>query len=71
MPVVDIQLIDGVFDENQKQEMICKVSDAMVAVEGEAMRSLTWVRVQEMASGEWAVGGNVLEAADVKAMASR
>ncbi len=71
MPVVDIQLIEGVFDENQKQEMIRKVSDAMVAVEGEAMRSLTWVRVQEMASGEWAVGGNVLEAADVKAMASR
>lgn len=42
MPVVDIQLIEGVFDKNQKQEVIRKVTDAMVAVEGEAMRSLTW-----------------------------
>ena len=30
MPIVDIHLIEGVFDKNQKQEMIRKVTDAMV-----------------------------------------
>jgi 4-oxalocrotonate tautomerase len=71
MPLVDIQLIEGVFDKGQKQEMIRKVTDAMVSVEGEAMRGVTWVRIQEVASGEWAIGGKGLTAADVKAMAGR
>ena len=71
MPLVDIQLIEGVFDKSQKQEMIRKVTDAMVSVEGEAMRGVTWVRVQEVASGEWAIGGKGLTTADVKAMAAR
>ena len=51
MPLVDIELIEGVFDNAQKQEMIRKVTDAMVEVEGEAMRGVTWVRVHEVASG--------------------
>jgi 4-oxalocrotonate tautomerase len=50
--------------------MIEKVTDAMVSVEGEAMRPVTWVRVQEIESGEWAIGGNLLTAADVKQMAA-
>jgi 4-oxalocrotonate tautomerase len=40
----------------------------MVAIEGEAMRGVTWVRIQEVASGEWAIGGKALSAADVKAL---
>jgi 4-oxalocrotonate tautomerase len=68
MPLVDIQLIEGVFDHSQKQQMIQKVTDAMVSVEGEAMRGVTWVRVQEVASGEWAIGGKPLTTADVKSL---
>jgi len=37
MPLVDIQVIEGVFDKAQKQEMIRTVTDAMVKIEGEAM----------------------------------
>ena len=68
MPLIDIHLIEGVFDKRQKQAMINKVTDAMVAIEGEAMRPVTWVRVYEVASGEWAIGGKALTAADVRAM---
>jgi 4-oxalocrotonate tautomerase len=71
MPLVDIQLIEGVFDKAQKQKMISKVTDAMVEIEGEAMRGVTWVRVHEVASGEWGIGGKALTAADVKAMQAR
>lgn len=70
MPLIDIQLIKGVFDTEQKQRMIQGVTDAMVQVEGEAMRPVTWVRVQEIESGEWAIGGNALTTEAVKAMAS-
>jgi 4-oxalocrotonate tautomerase len=68
MPLVDIQLIKGVFTTDQKASMLKKVTEAMVSVEGEVLRSVTWVRVQEIESGEWAIGGNPLSAADVTAM---
>lgn len=71
MPIVDIHLIEGVFDKNQKQEMIRKVTDAMVDIEGEAMRGVTWVRLYEVASGEWGMGGKGVTTADVKAMQTR
>ena len=49
--------------------MIEKVTDAMVSVEGESLRSVTWVRLQEIESGQWAVGGNPLTADAVRTMA--
>ena len=70
MPLVDIELIEGVFTPEQKQEMIQKVTDTMVAIEGEAMRQVTWVRVHEVPSGQWGIGGKALTAADVKALAA-
>ena len=69
MPLVDIHLIEGVFDKSQKQEMIRRVTDAMVAVEGESMRGVTWVRVHEVPDGQWGIGGQCLNAADVRAKA--
>ena len=69
MPLVTIDVIKDVFTPKQKQQLITKVTDAMVAVEGEAMRGVTWVRVQEIESGEWAIGGQPLTTEAVKAMA--
>ncbi|MBN8970221.1 MAG: tautomerase family protein [Rhizobiales bacterium] len=68
MPLVNIELVEGVFEKSQKQDMIRKVTDAMVQVEGEAMRGVTWVRIHEVASGEWGIGGKALTSADGKAM---
>lgn len=70
MPLVDIQVIAGVFNDDQKRQMIEKVTDAMVEIEGPALRGVTWVRIQEYKSGDWAIGGKPLTSADVKALAS-
>ena len=70
MPLVDIQLIEGVFNEAQKRQMIEKVTEAMVGVEGEALRGVTWVRVLEVSSGEWAIGGKPLTTSDVRALSA-
>jgi 4-oxalocrotonate tautomerase len=70
MPLVDIQIIEGVFTPAQKRQLIEKVTQAMVEVEGEAMRPVTWVRIQELKQGDWAIGGQPLSAADVHAMAA-
>ena len=68
MPLVDIQVIEGVFTADQKKDMIEKVTDTMVGIEGETMRGVTWVRVHEVNSGEWGIGGKALTAEDVKAL---
>jgi 4-oxalocrotonate tautomerase len=70
MPLVNVRLIEGVFTPTQKQEMVRKLTDAMVAIEGENMRPVTWVVIDEVKSGEWAIGGNSLTTNDVKALAA-
>ena len=71
MPLVTIEVIKDVFSNNQKKDLIERVTDAMVSVEGEPLRGVTWVRIQEIQSGDWAIGGKPLGAADVRAMAAK
>ena len=66
MPYVAVKLIEGVFDANQKQEMLTKLTETMVDIEGEAMRPVTWVTIEEVPSGEWSIGGKALTTQDVK-----
>lgn len=68
MPLVDIHVLEGVFDKSEKQAMIRKITDAMVEIEGEAMRGATWVRVHEVASGDWGIGGKAVTSADLNAL---
>ena len=70
MPLLNVKLIQGVFSPDQKREMIHKLTDTMVSIEGEAMRGVTWVVVEEVASGEWGIGGQPLTTADVRALAN-
>jgi len=69
VPLIQVKLIEGVFTAPQKQEIIERLTDAMVAIEGEGMRSVTLCLVEEVASGEWGLGGHTLTADDVKALA--
>jgi len=69
MPFINVKIIEGVFSDSQKQEIVKKLTDAMVSIEGENMRGVTWVVVEEVKSGDWAVGGTRLTAEDVKALA--
>ena len=70
MPMVTIDVIKDVFTPAQKQQLIARVTDAMIAVEGENMRGVTWVRIQEFESGDWAIGGKALRTSDVRALAA-
>ena len=70
MPLVQVKVIEGVFTEAQKRQIVHKLTDAMVSVEGEAMRPVIWVVVEEVKSGDWGMGGKPLTTADVKALAA-
>jgi len=68
MPMVTVKLIEGVFTPEQKQEMIRRITDTMVEIEGESLRPVTWVLVEEVRSGDWGIAGNGLTTADVHAL---
>jgi 4-oxalocrotonate tautomerase len=69
MPLINVKLIENVFSPDQKREIVERLTDAMVSIEGENMRAVTWVVVEEVASGDWGIGGKALTTADVKALA--
>lgn len=69
MPLIEVHLVEDVFDSAQKKQIIEKLTDAMVSIEGENMRGVTWVKISEVASGEWGIGGQPLTTEAVKALA--
>ena len=60
MPLTTVKLIEGVFDAEEKHEMIEQLTETMVGIEGENMRGVTWVVVEEVESGAWGIGGQAL-----------
>ncbi len=69
MALIQVKLIEGVFTAPQKREIIQRLTDAMVEIEGENMRRTIWCVIEEVASGEWGIGGKTLTADDVRALA--
>ncbi|HVB88053.1 MAG TPA: 2-hydroxymuconate tautomerase family protein [Candidatus Dormibacteraeota bacterium] len=70
MPLIQVKLLEEVFTPEQKQQMISKLTEAMVAIEGEAMRKVTWVIIEDVKSGEWGIGGQSITTDAVKAIAA-
>jgi 4-oxalocrotonate tautomerase len=68
MPLVNVRLIEGVFDDAEKRQMIEKLTEAMIEIEGEGLREATVVVIDEVKSGDWAFGGRPYTTADVLAV---
>jgi 4-oxalocrotonate tautomerase len=66
MPFVHVKAIEGVFSSEQKQEIITRLTEAMVDIEGEALRPVTWVLIEELKSGDVGLGGKSMSTQDVK-----
>ncbi len=70
MPLINVKIIEGVFSAAQKAQIIHKLTDAMVAIEGEAIRPVTWTVIEEVRSGDWGIAGRPLSTADVQALSA-
>ena len=70
MPLIEVHLIENVFNPEQKRQIIEKLTDAMVSIEGENMRGVTWVVVEEVKSGDWGIGGQALTTEAVHTLAA-
>ena len=60
MPLIQVKVMENVFSPEQKRELVERLTDAMVEVEGESMRSITWVTIEDVSSA--------LTTTDVKAL---
>jgi 4-oxalocrotonate tautomerase len=69
MPLAQIKGISGLLSLEQKQEIIKKVTDAIVSVAGEGLRPITWVILEDVNSGEWGVGGTPVTTRGVQELA--
>lgn len=58
MPLIQIKGVGGYLTLEQKQDMIRKVTDAVLSVEGEGLRNVTWVTIEDVQPGAWGGGGN-------------
>ena len=70
MPLINVKVIEGVFDAEQKRRIVTNLTEAMVEIEGENLRPVTWVIVEEVLTGDWGIAGNPLTTEDVKALAA-
>ena len=71
MPFIQIKGISGYLTLEQKQEIISKVTDAVLSVEGEGLRQVTWVTIEDVEPGAWGVGGQPVTDADLRKMAGQ
>jgi len=62
MPLVTIKAPENAFTPQQQREMLDRVTEAMIEVEGESFRDKTWVVYEEVRSGHWAIGGSIVGA---------
>lgn len=62
MPVITVQVIKGVVltSDEQKRELLQKITDAFIGVVGEVARPYTYVIIQETPLYEWSIGGRPL-----------
>jgi 4-oxalocrotonate tautomerase len=70
MPLVTVNFVEGVFSSEQKRKLIEQLTETMVSVEGENLRPYTWVKLEEVKSGDWGIGGQPLTPEAVKKIAA-
>ena len=71
MPLIDIQVMEGVFSSEDKKLMIEKVTRAFGEVAGKTLESGVSVRIHEVESGAWGYAGKPITTADAKSWRSQ
>lgn len=71
MPLVTIKVFEEELSESQSQDLIRKVTEAIIPFVEEKLRANTWVLIEEIASGSWGIGGQALGLKDVRAIQSQ
>ena len=68
MPLIRATLLENAINQEQKQELITRITDAVLAVYGENMRPYTWVLLDEIKSGQFGAGGHGVTTEEIHAL---
>ena len=68
MPIIEVKLIEGAVSPEKKRELIARITDAIVAVGGDGIRSHTWVLLEDIKDGDWGIAGMPFTADDARAL---
>lgn len=71
MPLIDVQVMEGVFTVEEKSQIIEAVTRGFGQVAGTTLQEATSTRIHEVPSGAWGYGGKALTLEDAKAMRAR
>jgi len=71
MPLVTIKVLEEELCDSQSQDLIRKVTEAIIPFVGEKLRANIWVLIEEIASGSWGIGGQAFGLEDVRAIQSQ
>lgn len=71
MPLMQVKLMEEICTPTQKKEIVSKFTNAMVSIEGENIRPVTWVTIEEVCSGEWTIGGQAITTHPVRLAAGK
>jgi 4-oxalocrotonate tautomerase len=67
---VQVKVIEEALSQGQKQQVIQKFTDTMASIEGKSMRPANFVKIEEVKSGEWGIGGQAMTKYDIMALAA-
>jgi 4-oxalocrotonate tautomerase len=66
VPFIDVKVVEGVLTTEQKQKIAKGFTDVICDIVGAPARPVTWVAIQDVASGQWTMGGDPITTEDVK-----
>lgn len=68
MPIINVKLVAGAFNSERKRDLLPKLTDAVEAVYP-GLRDVTFITIEEVAEGDWGIGGQAITADKVAAHA--
>lgn len=66
MPYINCRVMEGVLSDDQKAEIAEGITETFASVVGEPVRGLTWVVIDDMATGQLTIGGRPVTTEGVK-----
>lgn len=61
MPIINVKLIENVFDSEQKTKLIAKLTGTIDSIDP-GFRDVTFITIDDLHEGNWGIGGKSINA---------
>lgn len=71
MPFIDVKVMEQVLSQDEKLALAGGITALVEKVVGEPAKAVTWVVIQDVASGQWTMGGQSVTTEGVRELLGR